>query len=289
MAPRAVWKGSLRVGELQCPVSLFTAVSTSDRIAFHTLNRKTGHRVHRQFVDSETGEPVLQPDQVKGYDTGAGQTIIIEPEEIAAAIPDNDKTLAVRTFVACQSIDTLYFDRPYFLTPSDPIGAPVFALLLEGLKAKKAAAIASAILFRRVRTVLIRAHDDDLIATLLKFDYEVRSAADAFESIPEVKIEAEMVELARHIIKTKMGTFDPKAFDDRYEGAVADLVRAKIEGRPLKAKPAPVPSTAADLLSALRESARAAGRTKPASRSRRTTAAPAAAASAKATPHRKAS
>ncbi|MCW6509584.1 non-homologous end joining protein Ku [Lichenifustis flavocetrariae] len=288
MAPRAVWKGSLRVGELQCPVSLYTAVSTSDRIAFHTLNRKTGHRVHREFIDSETGKPVPPADQVKGYDTGAGQTIMIEPEEIAAAIPDNDKTLAIRTFVACQSIDTVYFDRPYYLTPSDPVGAPVFALLLDGLKAKKAAAIASAILFRRVRTVLIRAHDDGLIATLLKFDYEVRSAEDAFDSIPEVKIEDEMIELARHIIKTKMGSFDPKAFDDRYEEAVADLVRAKIEGRPLKARPAPVPSKASDLLSALRESAKAADKTKPASRSRR---APAkrAASSDKSASHRKAS
>ena len=118
MAPRANWKGFLKVGEVVCPVSLYTATSTSERIAFHTINRATGHRIQRRFIDSETGDPVEREDQVKGYEVGAGDYVMLEPEEVAAAVPHSDKTLAVEAFVPCRDIDDLYFDKPYFLAPS---------------------------------------------------------------------------------------------------------------------------------------------------------------------------
>lgn len=103
---------------------------------------------------------------------------------------------------------------------------------------------------------MITAHDNGLVATTLNFDYEVRSAADAFRDIPDLKIEGEMLDLARHIISTKAGKFEPEKFDDRYEAALADLVRAKIEGRKIPAKPKPAPATKPNqLLEALRQSA----------------------------------
>lgn len=118
--PRANWKGVLKAGEIACPVSLFTAASTSERIAFHILNRKTGHRVHREFVDAETGQPVDAGNQVKGYQTGKGDYVVLEPEEIAAAVPDSDKTLSIEAFIACEEVDDIYFDRPYYLAPMAP-------------------------------------------------------------------------------------------------------------------------------------------------------------------------
>lgn len=268
MAPRAVWKGYLKVAELSCPVSLYTAVSSAERIAFHTLNRATGHRVHRQFVDSETGEPVPAEEQVKGYDLGQGDYIRLEPEEVAAAVPQSDKALAVQGFVPCNAVDDIYLDRPYYLVPSDKVAERTYRLICEGLSTSKVAALAQAVLFRRVRTVLVRAHGGGLIATLLNFNYEVRSAEDAFDEVPELTIKDEMIELAEHIIKTKMGKFDPKSFDDRYESAVAEMVRAKLEGRPMKAAPAPASTKVVDLMAALRESAKAAerGGGKPAGR-----------------------
>ncbi|MDP3545423.1 MAG: Ku protein, partial [Phreatobacter sp.] len=110
---RANWKGFLTIGELSCPVALYTAASTSSRIAFHTINRKTGNRVRREFIDGATGEPVARDDQVKGYVLDNDRIVMIEPDEIAKAVPDSDKTLSVEAFVACDDIDTLYFDRPY--------------------------------------------------------------------------------------------------------------------------------------------------------------------------------
>ena len=278
MAVRAVWKGYLKIAELTCAVSLFTAVSTSERIAFHTLNRKTGNRVSRQFVDGETGTPVPREDQVKGYQIGQGDYVVLEPEELAAAVPESDKALAVENFVP-----------PYFIAPSDAVAMKAYDVVREGLSAGKVAALARAVLFRRVRTVLVRPHGDGLMANLLNFDYEVRSSAEAFDTVPDLTIKDEMLDLATHIIKTKMGTFDPTVFDDRYENAVAEMVRMKMEGRPLVSKPAAKKSNVVNLLDALRESAKAAdGAGKAAAKKGRAVATEEAKAAKRSTPSRKA-
>lgn len=259
MAPRAIWKGSLRIAEVSCPVALYTAASTAERISFHTLNRKTGHRVHRQFVDEVTGKPVEKEDQVKGYDRGDGDYIVLEPEEIAEAIPESDKILDVTTFLPCDEIDDVFLDRPYYVAPATPAATEAFTLVRDAMASRQTAALARTVIFRRMRSLLIRAHGNGLVATTLNFDYEVRSASDAFSDIPKMKVEGEMLELAEHIIKTKAGKFDPKAFDDRYEAAVAELVKAKIEGRKIKPAKRPEPTKVVSLLDALRESAKARG------------------------------
>ncbi|OOG72899.1 Ku protein [Sinorhizobium sp. A49] len=259
-APRANWKGFIKFGEVACAVALYTAASSSDRVAFNTLNRKTENRVRREFVDSDTGDPVEREDQVKGYETESGQYVVLEPEEVAAAVPDSDKTLKIEAFIPCSQIDTTYFDKPYYLAP-DKMGMDAFMLLRDGMKKENVAAIAHTVLFRRMRTVLIRPHGKGLIASTLNFDYEVRSAVKAFEDVPALKIEGEMLDLAAHIIEKKKGSFDAAAFDDRYEAAVVELVKAKLEGRSLPKKKAPAASKPGDLLKALRESAQMGAKT----------------------------
>lgn len=252
--PRANWKGYIKFGEVSCPVALYTAASSSERIAFNTLNRETGNRVKREFIDSETGNPVEREDQVKGYEVENGQYVVLEADEVAAAVPESDKTLNIEAFIPCSQIDTTYFDKPYYLAP-DKMGTDAYLLLRDGMKKEGVAAIAQTVLFRRLRTVLIRAHGRGLIASTLNFDYEVRSSEKAFEEMPDMKIEGEMLELAEHIIGTKKGSFDVSTFDDRFEAAVAELVKAKIEGRTLPKRKAPVASKPSDLMQALRESA----------------------------------
>ena len=254
VAPRANWKGFVKFGELAFPVALYTAASTSERIAFHTLNRATGNRVRREFIDSETEEAVAREDQVKGFEIEDGRYVVLEPEEITAAIPNSDKTLKIEAFIPCDEVDDVYFDKPYYLAP-DKMGSDAFKLLREGMNKSKVAAIARTVLFRRLRTLLIRPHGNGLIAATRNYDYDVRSSEQAFDEMPDLKIEGEMLELAKHIINTKKGAFDPSEFDDRYEAAVAELVKAKIEGRTLPKKKAPPSSKQSDLLQALRESA----------------------------------
>jgi DNA end-binding protein Ku len=256
---RANWKGFLTIGEIACPIALYTAASTSERIAFHTINRKTGHRVHRIFVDPKTGDEVERSDQVKGYALDDNRFVMLEPEEIAKAVPESDKRLAVEGFIPCDQVDTLYFDKPYYLTPSDKGGLEAFTTIREAMQAQSVAALARAVLFRRVRSLLIRPDARGLIAHTLNYDYEVRSASDAFDDLPEIRIQKDMLELAKHIVDTKKGAFDPAGFDDRYEEAVAELVRAKLAGKPLKRAPKKAPAPVVDLMAALRESAGLAG------------------------------
>ncbi|AXA42953.1 Ku protein [Rhizobium leguminosarum] len=252
---RAQWKGFLKFSEVSCGVALHTAASTSERITFHTINRLTGNRVNRVFIDSETEDPVPKEAQTKGFEIENGRYIIIDPEEVAAAIPESNKTLEIEAFIPCADVDDVYFDKPYYLTP-DKMGGDAFAALRDGMKKSKVVAIARTVLFRRMRTVLIRPHGKGLIATTLNYDYEVRSSAKAFEEMPKMKIAGEMLDLAKHIISTKKGEFDPATFDDRYEAAVAELVKAKIEGKALPKRKEVKVSKPNDLLAALRESAR---------------------------------
>jgi DNA end-binding protein Ku len=251
---RAQWKGFIKFGEVSCGAALYTAASTADRITFNTINKATGNRVNRVFVDGETEDPVPKELQTKGFEIENGQYIIIDPDEVAATIPESNKTLEIEAFIPCSDVDDVYFDKPYYLTP-DKMGGDAFVALRDGMRKSKVAAIARTVLFRRMRTVLIRPHGKGLIATTLNYDYEVRSSKKAFEGRPKLKIEGEMLDLAKHIIGTKKGDFDPAAFDDRYEAALAELVKAKMEGRSLP-KPKKVEvSKPNDLLAALRESA----------------------------------
>jgi DNA end-binding protein Ku len=245
MPPRAIWKGHLKIAELACPVALHAAASTSERVSFRIVDRRTGNPVRRDYVDADTEAAVPREEQVKGYEIDRDRFVAIEQEELAEALPESDKTLTVEAFLTCSDIDTTYFDKPYYLRPASTAAEESFTLIREAMRARHAAALARAVLFRRVRTVLVRAQGCGLVANTLAFDYEVRPARQAFRSIPERDIAGEMLDLARHIIKTRGGSFDPSDFHDRYEAALAEL-------------PAPEPAktpVVVDLMEALRRSA----------------------------------
>jgi DNA end-binding protein Ku len=197
VAPRAIWKGFFKVSELAFPIALYAAATTSERIAFHTVNRKTGNRVRREFIDEETERPVEREAQVKGYEVAKDQYILLEQEEIQKTIPQSDKTIRVEAFIPCDEVDTVYFDRPYFLAPSGTVANEAFAVLREGMRKKNVAAIGRAVLFRRMRTLLMQPLGRGFVANTMNFDYEVRPADRIFEEIDDLKIEGEMLELAK--------------------------------------------------------------------------------------------
>lgn len=255
MAARAIWRGNLVVGELACPVALYSAVTAQERVSFQIINRDTGHRVRREYVDADTGRSVDNEDLVKGYETSEGQAIILTPEEIRDLVPEADKTLVIESFIPCDEVDTVFFERPYFLAPGNRQALEVYDLVREAMKAKGVAALVQTVLFRRVRSLLIRPHGNGMIATTLNFDYEVRPEKEILGGISAVKIEGEMLDLARHIIETKTGEFDPAEFEDHYEEAVIELIKAKIAGRKPKRLPKRKASNVTDLMEALRRSA----------------------------------
>lgn len=255
MNRRASWRGHLTFADFNCEIGLYSALTSAEKMAFNIVNRKTGHRVERQYVDSDTGEAVLRDDQVKGYELDNGDHIVIEGDEIAKLMPESDKVIRVSHFLPCDEIDKLYFDKSYYLAPGGEGGEEALTLLARAMDDENVAALGEAVLFRRNRVLLIRPSGKALVATTLNFSYEVRSQTSVFKSIPDIEFDEEMLELAGHIIEKRAGTFDPADYSDRYNDALAELVKAKIEGREITKQPPRREDNIIDLKEALRRSA----------------------------------
>lgn len=270
MNRRASWKGHLAFADFNCEIGLYSALTSTEKISFNIVNRKTGHRVERQYVDSDTGDAVGRDDQVKGYERDNGDYIIIEGDEIAKLMPESDKVIRIRHFLECDEIDKLFFDKSYYLAPTQDGGEEALTLLAKAMQDENVVALGEAVLFRRNRMLLIRPSGKALIATTLNFGYEVRAESTVFKSIPDIQFDDEMLELAGHIIQTRAGTFDPAEYSDRYNDALAELVKAKIEGREIQRRPAPKEDNVIDLKEALRRSANADGGKKTRTTGRRT-------------------
>ena len=171
MNRRASWKGHLAFADFNCEIGLYSAMTSAEKISFNIVNRKTGHRVERQYVDSDTGEPVLRDDQVKGYELDNGDHIVIEGDEIAKLMPDSDKVIHVKHFLPCDEIDKLYFDKSYYLAPTGEDGEEALTLLSKAMDDENVVALGEAVLFRRNRILLIRPRGKALVATTLNFSY----------------------------------------------------------------------------------------------------------------------
>ena len=254
MAPRPNWKGYLKLSLVSCPVALYPATTTSERVSFRTLNRDTGNRVRRQFVDEQTGEPVQSEDQAKGYEVGKGEYILVEDDEIKAVQIESNHTIDIERFVPASEIDRLYLDTPYYLAPTDRVGEEAFAVIREAMRAEKVVGLARAVLFRRERVLKLEPRGKGIAATSLHFANEVHASDTYFEEIPDVELPKEMLELAKHIIHKMSGKFEPEQFEDRYENALIELIRSKQKGMPIKPQPTHRQTNVINLMDALRRS-----------------------------------
>lgn len=255
MAPRPAWKGYLKLSLVTCAVEITNATTYSEKVSFHVLNRKTGDRVKRVYVDSETGKPVEDDDQIKGYEIARDEYLLIEEDEIEKVRIEASHTMTLDTFVKKADIEQVYLDTPYYLSPADKVSQEAFAAIRDALDAKKMAGLASIVLYRRERPVLIEPMGKGMLLTTLRYDANVRQADEVFGDIANQKIDPEIVDLAGHIIDRKKGKFDPQKFEDRYEDALLDLIKAKKAGKkPPVAKPEPQRSNVINLFDALKQS-----------------------------------
>jgi len=251
MAVRANWKGYLKLSLVSGAVALYPAASSSSRVRFNTLNRETGNRVRRQFVDAETGDPVESEDQVKGYQIGKGSYVVVEEEELEAIRLESTHTIDVESFVPRGEVDMRYLDAPYYIAPDDKVAQEAFAVIRDSMREKEMEGLGRVVISRREHMMLLEPLDKGLLGTTLRFPYEVRDEKPYFEDIPDVKLPAEMRELAAHIVEKKAGHFDPSTFGDRYENAVIQLVKT---GKSVELPKAPQPSNVINLMDALRKS-----------------------------------
>jgi DNA end-binding protein Ku len=268
MAPRAYWKGYLKLSLVSCPIALYPATSSSERVSFNRINKKTGNRLKQQQVDAETGEPVEKEDIGRGYEIGKGQYIQVEDDEIEKIRIESTHTIEIDSFVPRSEIDDRYPDSPYYVAPTDQVGQEAFAVIRDAIREKGMVALGRVVVSRREYVVMLEAFEKGLLATTLRYAYEVREPAAYFEDIPELKLPAEMKQLAAHILDTKASHFDPSKFVDHYETALVDLLRAKQAGRIVEApKDEPAPHRVINLMDALRASIGAETKKKPAAAS----------------------
>jgi DNA end-binding protein Ku len=315
--PRAYWNGFLKLSFVVCPVALYPATTAAERVSFRQVNRRTGHRLKHQLIDTVTGETVETLDKARGYEVGEDQFLLVEDRELEQARgerpppgavqlaesprppppsvpaperdeaeeaeeerereeereeeddekdaappltrPENTRTIEIERFIPAGQVDARYFEKPYYVVPRDVNGQEAFAVIRDAMRHENVAGIARVVLSSRERPMLVAPMVNGLCGVTLRFAHEVRGEEEYFSLIPEMKLPAEMVKLAQHIIETKSAQFDPALLEDHYRNALVRILRkrqAKMPAPP--ASTAPSRENVINLMDALKRSIAAA-------------------------------
>lgn len=270
MAPRANWKGYLRLSLVSCPVALYPATSDTEKVRFNQLNRNTGHRIRYLKVDAETGDEVEAADIIKGYQVDKDTYVQVEKEELEAIALESTRTIEIDEFVHQDDIDSRYLIRPYYLVPDGKVGHDAFAVIRETIAKMGMVAIGRVVLTNREHTIGLQPLGKGLMGTLIRYPYEVRDEKDYFDDIQDVKVTKDMLDLAKHIVDQKTGKFEPEKFEDHYESALVALINRKRNGETIKAPAASRTSgNVIDLMDALRKSLKGESKPQPAAKAKR--------------------
>jgi DNA end-binding protein Ku len=254
MAPRANWKGFLRLSLVTCPIALFPATSESEKISFSQINKKTGSRIRYLKVDADTGEEVPNDEIIKGYQVDKDRYLEVTKDELENIALESTRTIEIDEFVPRKEIDDLYLVRPYYIIPDGKVGHDAFAVIRETIRAMDKIAIGRVVLTNREHVIALEARDKGLVGMLLRYPYEVRDASEYFDEIQDVKITKDMLDLAKHIVEQKSAHFEPDKFEDHYEAALQDLLSKKQKGMPLPTARKSEPSNVVNLMDALKAS-----------------------------------
>jgi DNA end-binding protein Ku len=254
MAPRAYWKGYLRLSLVQCPIALYPAATERDKIRFHLINKRTGHRIRYLKVDAETGKPVDDDDIVKAYEISKGKYIEVTDDELEAVALKSKHIIEIDEFVPKKEVDDLYHLRPYYIAPEGDAGKDAFVVIRDVIARMDRIAIGRIALTSREHVIALEPHDKGLMGMLLRYPYELIDAKDIFADVPNIKIPDDMFELAEHIVKMKSGHFHPEKFEDHYESALKELIRKKQKGERIEPERLAQPTNVINLMDALRRS-----------------------------------
>ena len=264
MAPRAYWKGFLRLSLVTCPIALFPATSESEKISFNQINKKTGHRIKYQKVDADTGEEVASEDIIKGYKVDTDRYLEVSKDELENIALESTRTIEIDQFVPRSEIDDLYLVRPYYIVPDGKVGHDAYAVIRETIRTMDQVALGRVVLTSREHVIGLEARDKGLMGMLLRYPYEVRDSAEYFDDIQDVKITKDMLDLAKHIVEQKSGHFDPSKFEDHYEAALQELLNKKQKGLPISPAQKRAPDNVINLMDALRASLKSGKKGEPA-------------------------
>ena len=254
MAPRAYWKGYLKLSLVSCPIAVFPATSEREKISFHQLNKKTGNRIKYRKVDAETGDEIASDEIIKGYEVGKGEYLELDPEELEAIAIESKRVIDIDEFVPKEEIDELYLNNPYYIVPDGEVGQQAFAVIREAINKEGMVAVGKVVFTSREHIIALEPRGKGMMGITLRYPYEVRKEEEYFDAIPDEKVPKDMLELATHIVETKKGHFDPAKFEDRYEDALKDLLKKKQSGEQIEAPRERAPAKVINLMDALRRS-----------------------------------
>jgi DNA end-binding protein Ku len=265
MAPRPFWKGYLKLSLVTCPVAMTPATTENEKVRFHTLNRKTGNRVVSRYLDAVTGKPVEEDDEVKGYPRGEDDYVLLEDDELEAVGLESTRTIDIDVFAPADSIEWVWYDKPHYLTPDDPVGEEAFCVIRDAMESTGMVGISRLVMYRRERAVMLEPCGNGIVLWTLRYGDEVRNPEDYFGKLGEGKADPKLMTLVRKLIEERTKRWDAKMVDDPVQDRLLDIIAAKKQGkkpaRSAKSEPE-TPSNVVNIMDALRKSISAEGKSK---------------------------
>jgi DNA end-binding protein Ku len=253
---RAIWTGAISFGMVTVPVKLYSAINRK-AVRFHQLNGKTGVRIAQKRVDPQSGDEVPYEDIVKGYEIAPDRYVVIEPGELEALEPKKTKTIEIEDFVDLSQIDPIFYDHPYYLAPG-PGGAKPYKLLVEAMRETGKVAIARVVIRSKEALVALRPIGDALGMSTMIFADEVLppERLDEIKDAEEVKTTKRELDIAKQLVESLAGDFDPDRYHDAYRDQVLEMIERKAQGKQIAVQPEPdeVAAPAPDLMGALKAS-----------------------------------
>ena len=264
MAPRSFWKGYLKLSLVTCPVAMTPATSENEKVRFHTLNRKTGHRVVTQYVDVVSGKPVGEEDEVRGYERGEGDYVLLEDDELEAVGLESTRTINIDMFVPADSIEWVWYDKAHYLIPDDPVGEEAFSVIRDAMASTSRVGVSRLVLYRRERAVMLEPRDKGIVLWTLRYGDEVRDEKEYFRHIPDAKPEPKLMNLMNTLIEERTKRWAPAMVSDPVQARLLDIITAKKKGKkhsaPAKSEAERPPSNVINIMDALRRSVTAEGK-----------------------------
>ena len=253
MAPRATWKGYLKLSLVSCPGRMYNATSDTAKIRFNMLHKDTHNRVQMKPHDPELGV-VERADLVKGYEFEKDKYVVIEDDDLDQIQIESTKTISIEKFVDLADVDPMYLDSPYYIAPDGPVADETYRVLQMAMKERDKAALARVVMSGRERLVLLIPRDNGFVLNTLRTAAEVRGHQEYFAEIGDGKLDATAVKLANQLIEQFEGELDTSQFVDYYQEALTEVVKAKVKGTaPVIAK-APERGQVINLMDALKRS-----------------------------------
>lgn len=263
MAVRPYWKGYLKLSLVTCRVQMMPAISENEKVRFHTLNRETRNRVVSRYVDSVTGKPVKEDDEVKGYQRGENEYVMLEDEELENVALESTKTIDVSTFTPRDSIEWIWFDTPYYLSPNDPVGQEAFSVIRDAMEAQQMVGISRLVISRRERAVMLEPRGKGIVLWTLRYGDEVRDEGAYFSDIGDKAPDSGTMTLVRQLIKKQTKHWDARMVVDPVQDRLLDIISTKKKAMRKSAKPKPStavktakakPSNVINIMDALKKS-----------------------------------